>query len=298
MSEPRPLVVVALGGNAVSPPRGDPSIEAERTVVAAAAAEIAAVARAGARLLVVHGNGPQVGRLLAEPHLGGAECLDVHVAQTQGELGYLLAEGLEASLGAAAVVAIVTRVLVDANDPAFERPSKPVGTVLPRRPPEVPAVEVPGGWRRVVASPRPLSVLERDAVAALLATRHVVAGGGGGVALSEGTSGRRPSPAVVDKDWVASLLAIALGAEELLFVTDVPAAYDAFGTERQCPLGSLKAATARVLLGRGVFAPGSMAPKIESAAEFVEAGGRRAVITTVGRVAAARREEAGTIVRG
>jgi carbamate kinase len=293
------LLVVALGGNAISPPRGDLAIAEERAVIARAAAELAAVARGRTRLLVVHGNGPQVGRLLIAPGIGDPESIDVHVAQTQGELGYLLAEGLEAQLNGERCVAIVTRVLIDATDPAFAHPTKPVGAVLQSVPPGVPAVRVPDGtgWRRVVASPRPLSVVEEAAIAALLPTHHVVAGGGGGVALAASAAARHAQPAVIDKDWVAALLAVRFGAERLLFVTDVSHAFDRFGGPEQEAIHSMRIAEARRRLAEGVFAPGSMAPKVESALQFVEATGRTAVIATIGHVAAALAGSSGTTIR-
>jgi carbamate kinase len=289
------LAVVALGGNAVSPPAGDGGLDAERTAVGRAADELAALARRGTRLLIVHGNGPQVGRLLAAPGLGDPECLDVHVAQTQGELGYLVAEALEARTGTPCV-ALVTRVLVDAGDPAFMAPTKPVGMALAARPAGVPAARTPDGrsWRRVVASPRPRAVVELDAIRRLVGSHHVVAGGGGGVALVETDAGRAPRPAVVDKDWVAAALATMLGATHLVFVTDVTHAFDAFGGADARAIASMRVAEARERLARGVFAPGSMAPKVESALEFVSATGRPAVITTLGAIEAGLRGQAGT----
>jgi carbamate kinase len=290
-----PLLVVALGGNALSPPRGPASVALERALAEGAARELAAVARAGRRLLIVHGNGPQVGRLLAAPGLGGPEALDLHVARTQGELGYLLAEALERALPGAACSALVTRVLVDAGDPAFAAPTKPVGPVLPEPPPGQPAALEPGrpGWRRVVASPRPIAVLEEPAIAALLEGGHVVAGGDGGIPLAAG-SARAPRLAVVDKDWVASLLARRLGAHRLAFVTDVPQVFEAFGGPAARPIAHLDVAAARARLRAGVFAPGSMAPKVESAADFVAATGRPAVICGLGQLEAALAGRAGT----
>jgi len=298
MTGPRlPLLVVALGGNAISPPRGDLSITSERAVLAHSVAELAAVAESGRRLLIVHGNGPQVGRLLTTPGIGAPEILDVHVAQTQGELGYLIAEALDRALPAARTAALVTRVLVDEDDPAFAHPSKPVGAVLPRPPAGVPSVRLPrGGWRRVVASPRPTAVVELPAIEILLATHHVIAGGGGGVALAGHGAARSARPAVVDKDWVAALLAVALDAEVLVFVTDVAHAFDRFGHLSQEAIERMTVATARERLHAGAFAPGSMGPKVESAVQFVQACGRRAVITTIGHVDAALRGLAGTTI--
>jgi carbamate kinase len=290
------IIVIALGGNAISPPRGDLGIRAERALIQSATVELAALARDGTRLLVVHGNGPQVGRLLAAPGIGDPENLDVHVAQTQGELGYLLAEALDAQLGRDSCAAIVTRVLVDAHDPAFAQPTKPVGAVLPLPPTGVPAVRMPDatGWRRVVASPRPVAVIEQTAIRALLATHHVVAGGGGGIALSGAATARYSRPAVIDKDWVAALLAVTFDAAQLLFVTDVPHAFDRFGTADQQAITVMDLAEARQRLAAGVFAAGSMAPKVESAVDFVAATGRAAVIATIGTIEAALAGAAGT----
>jgi carbamate kinase len=294
-----PLTVVALGGNAISPPRGDLALAPEREAIARAATELAALAAGGARLLVVHGNGPQVGRLLAAPGIGDPESLDVHVAQTQGEIGYLLAEALDRGLGGQACVALITRVLVDPADPAFAAPTKPVGAVLPARPAGAPSAPVPGGrgWRRVVASPRPLAVVEQPAIEALLAARHVIAGGGGGVVLAGPLAARRARPAVVDKDWTAALLAIGLGAEHLVFVTDVPHAFERFGAEGERPIRAMGLAEARARLAGGEFAPGSMAPKIESAVDYARATGRPALIAALGSVGAALEGRTGTLIR-
>lgn len=289
------LLVVALGGNAVSPPRGPLTVDVERALVARAAAELAPLARAGARLLIVHGNGPQVGRLLRLESDDDPADLDVLVAQTQGELGYLLLEALAVHLGAAAGAALLTRVVVAADDPAFDAPSKPIGGVLAAAP-RAPAVAVAGGWRRVVASPRPLDVLELAAIGRLLAAGHVVAGGGGGVPLARSDGRREPRPAVVDKDWTAALLATRLGARRLLYVTDVAAACDAFGAADQRPIARLSVAAARARLAAGAFAAGSMGPKVASAVDFVAATGRPAVITTLGAIAAALDGRAGTTI--
>ena len=289
------LLVVALGGNAVSPPGGDQSLAAERAAVETAVGELAPLA-ARHRLLVVHGNGPQVGRLLA----AGPEdpALDVRVAQPQGELGYLVVEALDRRLGRDASVAVVTRVLVAPDDPAFDAPDKPIGPVLAAPPAGVAAARTPDGrgWRRVVASPRPTAVLELEAVRVLLRTHHVVAGGGGGVALAATEAGRHGRAAVVDKDHVAALLAVALDARTLVFVTDVPHAFDGFGRATARPIRAMRAAEARERLARGVFAPGSMAPKVASAVAYVAATGRRATIAALGAVEDALAGRTGTSV--
>lgn len=269
-----PLLVIALGGNALSPPAGDQGYATERAAAAVAARQLAALATPGRRLLVVHGNGPQVGRLLG----GGADTtqLDVHVAQTQGELGYLLAEALEAASGSA-TVALVTRALVDPADPAFDTPTKPIGPLLGTRP-SGPAVQLAGGWRRTVASPRPLAVVEERAIATLLREQHVIAGGGGGVAVARPAEGSQGLAGVIDKDWLAARLAIALNAQALVFATNVAGVEDGHGTPQARLRQRLSVGEARQLLAAGVLGAGSMAPKVESAVDFVAATGRPARI--------------------
>lgn len=291
------LLVVGLGGNALSPPRGSLTFADERTAIASAADELSVLARAGARLLVVHGNGPQVGRLLVASGFGDAGSLDVHVAQTQGELGYLLTEALEVRLGMPCA-ALVTRVLVAEDDPAFAAPSKPIGGVLGAAPATAPSVRTPNGvgFRRVVASPRPMSVVEEAAIAELLIRHHVVAGGGGGIPLTPCAGGRAPAAAVVDKDWVASLLARRLDARRLVFVTDVDNAFTGFGGAQPRALSQLPCSEARERLARGEFAPGSMGPKVEAAVEFTETTGRPSVIARLGGVERALTGAGGTTI--
>ncbi len=292
------LVVVGVGGNAINPPGSVTSIDAERAAIARVAGELAGVVDMSASLLVVHGNGPQVGRLLAAPGVGDATALDVHVAQTQGELGYLLANQLQQET-TRPCVALVTRVVVDESDPAFANPTKPVGPLLDSRPSHHPSAPAPDGtgWRRLVASPRPQRVVERDAIAAMLATHHVVAGGGGGIPVTSVDGKTTGIAAVIDKDWVAAMLAIDLDADNLIFVTDVESAFDRFGEQGRKPLPALDTTHARTLLHRGAFAPGSMAPKIESALQFSEATGRNAYIARLGDVAATLKGESGTTIR-
>jgi carbamate kinase len=273
------MLVIALGGNALSPPAGDQSYAAERTAAASAARQLAALSAGGHRLLVVHGNGPQVGRLLGSAADTGN--LDIHVAQTQGELGYLLAEALE-QMSATPTVALVTRALVDPADPAFSNPTKPVGPLLSARPTNGPALQLPGGWRRTVASPRPQAVVEERAIATLLREQHVIAGGGGGIAIARTTTrtaqGSRPQAGVIDKDWIAARLAIALNAQMLVFATNVAGVEDAHGTAQAKLRPRLNLIEARELLAAGVLGAGSMAPKVESAVDFVVATGRPALI--------------------
>ena len=285
----RPLLVVALGGNAISPPAGDLSYAGERRAVEQSARELAQLAALGYRLLVVHGNGPQVGRLL--PADFKLTDLDIHVAQTQGELGYLLAAAL-GSVSGERTVALLTRTEVQRDDPAFGKPDKPVGPVVRDRPNgDAVWLAGPGGWRRLVASPRPRGVPEVPVIGQLLADAHVIAGGGGGVPVDDQG---KPCRAVVDKDRVAALLARALDARGLIFATDVEGAFRNFGSPDAELLRALTTKQARDMLRAGVFGDGSMAPKVESAADFVSATGCVASIALLGSLIDALDGRAGT----
>jgi carbamate kinase len=285
----RPLLVVAIGGHALSPPTPEASLADERRAARNTGGELAALAARGWRLLVVHGNGPQVGRLLGPDE--DVSNLDIRVAQTQGELGYLLVAAMEAA-GAAPALALVTRVRVDPRTDPEADPLKPIGPVLPQRP-AGPALPRPDGkgWRRAVPSPRPLAVLEQAQIERLLEHGHLVAGGGGGIAV---TAAGEPVSGVIDKDRVAALLAIALGAEALLIGTDVDAVQRQFGTPDAAPIRVLDGSGARAGLAAGDFAPGSMGPKVESALDFAEATGRIAAIGALGQLEAVLDGASGT----
>lgn len=286
----RALTVVALGGNALSPPSGDASYTAEREIVSATARELAALVAEGRRLIIVHGNGPQVGRLMRSDLAGGN--LDIHVAQTQGELGYLLTQALT-SAGVADALCLVTRSVVAADDPELLAPSKAVGPTLPQPPPGQPSRRSGDGWRVLVGSPKPVAVPEFEAIRAASGSSHVIAGGGGGIPVT-GTG--EPVQGVVDKDRVAALLAIRLEAQALVFATDVDGVFEHFqGPDRRLVPG-LDLDDADALLATGTLGAGSMAPKVESALAFARACGRPAHIGPLGAIAAALRGEAGTTI--
>lgn len=302
-------IVAALGGNAFAAPDGEISVERQFAFAREALWWLGPLLRPPFELLLCHGNGPQVGHQLAraELALGRAYALplDVCVAQTQGELGYVLGRTLRDLLsGARPVVTLVTEVEVDPSDPAFADPLKPVGPFLDEA--GAAALRSRGasvrddagrGLRRVVPSPHPRRVLEAEVMARLLDQGVlVVAAGGGGIPVVSTARGWRGVEAVVDKDLTAALLADAVGASLLLLVTDVPCAYTDFRTPRQVPLGRVGAARARALLAEGHFEPGSMAPKIEACLRFASRPGRRALVCHPPSLAAAVRGEAGTIV--
>jgi carbamate kinase len=294
---PEQLVVVALGGNAISPPGSASPIPAqyERTMETAHH-----LAHLTARPLVVtHGNGPQVGNVLLRSDLAADLLprlpLDTCVADTQGGMGFMLQQCLDNAFRQARVarstVTVVTRTLVDAADPAFGAPSKPIGNFYgeaeARRRMAVNGwamrEDAGRGWRRVVPSPEPREILELPAIEALLATGAVVvAAGGGGVPVVRRPDGTLEGvEAVVDKDLASALLADGLGAEVLLVLTGVEHVAVDFGRPTQRDLHELDAATLAGHAAAGQFAPGSMLPKVRAVLRFLEGGGgRRAVITT------------------
>lgn len=297
------LVVVALGGNALLR-RGEPAdATAQRANVAVAVAAIAAVA-AEHDVVVTHGNGPQVG-LLALQGEAYREVdpypLDVLGAETEGMIGYLLDQELVNALGGARVATLLTQVVVDADDPAFEQPTKPIGPIFD---PGVAArlaakrhwTLAPDGEgrRRVVASPEPRSIVELPTIRLLVeAGVIVVCVGGGGIPVLLDDQGRlRGAEAVIDKDLAAALLARSLEADALLLLTDVPAVEAGWGTPDATPLGQITSAELRGM----DFEAGSMGPKVEAARRFAEATGRVAGIGALGDAAAILRGERGTRV--
>ena len=305
-------VVAALGGNALSPPGGTGSVEEMRAALTSTASALAALVAEGASLVLTHGNGPQVGRILLQQELAAAEVppmpMDVCGAESQGQLGYLIAQALDNALRSARVKArvlcLVTQVVVDGRDPAFRRPSKPVGPSYERPVAQriahesghVFAVQASGRWRRVVASPLPVRLVEQDALRALSDAGHVVvAAGGGGIPVVEHRGKLRGVEAVIDKDRTAALMASSLGAERLLILTEVDRVQVGFGTPSARPLDRLTVTEARSLLAAGEFPDGSMGPKVEACADFA-AGGGTAVIAALSDAAAALRGEAGTAV--
>ncbi len=308
--DPR-LLVVAIGGNALRDPDGQATpCEWFRTLSKSLPPLVELVA-AGFRLVLTHGNGPQVGDELLRMELAMRTvpplALDLCGAETQGSLGYAIqqvfgnlcrARGIEVP-----VAAVVTRVVVDAEDPAFSRPTKPIGPFYTKtrarqleRQKGWTLVEDAGrGFRRVVPSPRPLKVLEAELVRRLSEAGAVpIAGGGGGVPVVETPAGFRGVEAVVEKDLTAAALGQAIAADRLLILTAVECVAVSFGTPQEIGIEQLSVTDARALLAAGEFPPGSMGPKVEAGVRFVEAGGREAIITSLGRVRRAIDGEAGT----
>lgn len=308
----RPVAVVAVGGNSLVPPGERGSFGEQRRHARLAGEAVAAVLGMGYWVVVTHGNGPQVGHLLLRGEKAQAELpadpLDACVAETQGGIGYLLVQAIENAFQArkmyGGVVAMVTQVVVDPGDPAFERPTKPIGPFLsPAEAHEREQTlgwsvgeEAGRGWRRRVASPQPVEIVELEAIrAGLDAGVTVVATGGGGVPVTRnGEGGLAGVEAVIDKDRASALLARALEAELLLFLTDVDRVAWHFGQADERSLERLDWEQAKEYLEGGEFPSGSMGPKIEAALAFLDGGGRRVIVTTAGKAAAALGGKAGT----
>lgn len=308
-------VVVALGGNALSPGGGTGSAEEMRASLAEAAGALADLVGSGAALLLTHGNGPQIGRILLQQEAAAPEVppmpMDVCGAESQGQVGYLLAQALGNALRARGlpqqVLPLVTQVVVDGRDPAFRRPTKPVGPVYDAGTAQGIAAAsghvfgeiTPGRWRRLVASPQPVGFVEAEPIRLLAGSGHVlVAAGGGGVpVVLDGTEPGQPYrgvEAVVDKDRTAAQLALLVGAELLAVLTEVPQVQVGWGTPAARGLDKLTVAEARALLAAGEFPAGSMGPKVEACCDFVAAGGDRAVIGALDRAVDVVHGAAGT----
>ncbi|MFZ2502674.1 MAG: carbamate kinase [Nocardioides sp.] len=310
-------VLLALGGNAMTSPDGAARPEDQIAAIQTAMSAAARLVRAGHELVVTHGNGPQVGNLLVKNELAAQVVppvpLDWCGAQTQGTLGFTIVSALESALRAdgdhTPVAALVTRTLVDAADPGFTTPTKPIGRSLTREQAQ-PMIEHgqiwserkqsdgSSVWRRVVASPDPLEVLDTPAIAALIGSGFVVccAGGGGIPVVRDGDGSVRGVEAVIDKDLTAALLARTLDCDVLVIATDVDHAAVGWGTPSQRSLGSISAAELRDHADAGEFAAGSMGPKVAAALRFVEQGGPRSVITSLTHITEAVAGEFGTVI--
>ncbi len=306
-------VLLALGGNAMTAADGSATPSAQIAAVEVAMEAAARLVAAGHELVVTHGNGPQVGNLLVKNELSAHVVppvpLDWCVAQTQGTLGFTVLDALDAALAGSGasrpVTAVVTRTLVDRDDPGFTHPTKPIGRYLPEG--QARSMMEHGqvwedrgdqGWRRVVASPEPLEVVDVDAVRALLAAGHVVvAAGGGGIPVVRDADGRLHGvEAVIDKDLTAALLARTLDADVLVIATDVDHAAVDWGTPQQRDLERVSLAELHRHIEAGQFASGSMGPKVDAATRFVEGGGPRAVITSLTHITDAVEGSFGTVI--
>ncbi|MBS3937707.1 MAG: carbamate kinase [Peptococcaceae bacterium] len=307
-------IVIAFGGNAILQSKQKGTVEEQRANVHTACLAVADLVQAGHQVVVTHGNGPQVGAVLLQNDIAKEQVppmpLDMCGAATQGQIGYMVQQSLTNILRerglARPVVSLVTQVLVNGDDPAFTSPTKPVGAFYS----EVEALrfstdknwsmkedKARGGWRRVVPSPDPIGLIEKEAVLSLLqAGAIVVTSGGGGIPVVEKGGQYLGVEAVIDKDLAGERLACDVRADTLMILTDVPQVAINFNTPEQVNLGALTLDEAKIYQSQGHFAAGSMGPKMLAAIRFIEDGGRRSIITSLAMAGQAVAGLAGTIL--
>lgn len=310
-------VVVALGGNAILQAGQRGTFEEQLENVYHTAKQLADMVLSGQwRVVITHGNGPQVGQILlqneAAKHLVPPMPMDVCGAESQGLIGYMIQQALHNILARRGrpdipIVTVVTQVLVDRDDPAFQNPTKPVGPFYTkeealrlREEKGWHVVEDAGrGWRRVVPSPDPKAIVEKDAIRILVENRAIViASGGGGIPVIRENGTYRGVEAVIDKDLAGERLAEDVGAQVFLILTDVNRVRLNYRKPNEVALERMNVAEAKQYLAEGHFAKGSMEPKVKACIRFVEAGGERAVIASLNQALAALHGQAGTqIVR-
>ncbi len=307
----RKVAVVAIGGNSLIKDKQHTAVKFQWEAVRETCTHIADMIEQGWNVVITHGNGPQVGFILRRNELAAHELhttpMDVIGADTQGSIGYMLQQALDneftrRGMGRRAHT-IVTQVLVDYNDPAFQHPTKPIGGFLTEEEAQRfaqegwPVIEDAGrGWRRVVPSPEPVEILEEDAIrSAVRAGWIVIAVGGGGIPVVRNEKGElRGVAAVIDKDLASGLLARRIEADLFLISTAVEKVAINFGKPNQQWLDHMTVSEAKQYLAEGHFAPGSMKPKVEACIQFLEAGGDQALITSPESIARALHGETGT----
>ncbi len=310
------LVVIALGGNALLQRSQKGTFDDQYANVEKTAKRIADLTERGYKIVLTHGNGPQVGATLLR-HEAGKNLvpplpLDACGAETQGFIGYMIQQALRNELKSRGidkyVVTVITRVIVDKNDPAFEHPTKPVGPFYTKQEAEELNRRIPGltikedagrGYRRVVPSPDPKVIAERSAIRTLVDAGFVVVStGGGGIPIVEEDSHAKGVEAVIDKDLAGQRLATLINANLFVMLTDVEGAYLNFGAPGQELIREATTGKMQRYLDEGQFKEGSMAPKVQAAIRFVESGGERAIVAELGRLSEALEGKAGTQVIG
>jgi len=308
-------IVVALGGNALQEAGKPATAEAQLEVVEKTSEYIADIIEKGYQVVVAHGNGPQVGRLVLQNEYANAITpampFDVCGAMSQGMIGYHIQQGLSKVLrhrgSKTQVATVVTQVVVDQNDPKFQNPSKPIGPFYKEDEAKAIAAEkgyvmkedAGRGWRRVVASPVPVAIVELDAVKCLTDNGFVVVSvGGGGIPVIRKANGDlEGTAAVIDKDLASEKLAEDLNADALVILTAVEKVSINYNKPNQQDLDHLTVEEAKKYIAEGHFAPGSMLPKIEAAMKFVESKpGRKSIITSLDKAVEALDGKAGTTI--
>jgi len=306
------LIVAALGGNAIIKKGQQGTITQQFNNTLESMGYIAQLINKGHRVVLTHGNGPQVGFIMIQVEAAAGKVpyvpLNVDVAQSQGSMGYMIAQSLANQLKdhdlECRVIAVMTQVLVNTSDPAMKHPIKPVGSFYSKeqadelkRNGHVVIEDSGRGWRRVVPSPRPVKIIEAGIIKDLIRDGViVVACGGGGVPVVEENGELKGVDAVIDKDLASSLLAIEIKADVIMFLTTVDRVCLDFNTPQQVELLGMSADEAMRYLAQGHFAPGSMGPKIEAAVEFVGNGGGKAVVCKPEDVVEAVEGRAGTVI--
>lgn len=308
------IALVAIGGNSLITNNQQPDVPHQWDAVRETCRHLADMVEAGWRLVITHGNGPQVGYILRRNELAAHEVhttpLDLIVADTQGAIGYMVQQALRNELYSRGmrrpVVSVVTQVLVDREDPAFALPTKPIGSFMSEA--QARQFEAEGwqvvedagrGWRRVVASPQPLRIIEEDAISRLLqAGSIVIAVGGGGIPVVHNPRGELRELngvyAVIDKDRASALLAQQLQVDLFLISTGVEQVAIHFNTPQQRNLDRVTPAELRQYMAENHFPPGSMKPKIEAVLSYLDGGGKTALITNPPNIARALKRETGT----
>ncbi len=310
----KPVAVIGFGGNSLLRPQDHGTQEEQFTLTWKATRWLVEILHRGYELAIVHGNGPQVGNIMIQVEEAitkiPPQSLDVAVAQTQGSMGFMLSNQLRNRLHEEQldkpIACMVTEVVVDRDDPAFENPTKPVGPFFTAYRANVlmqehgwQMVEDAGrGWRKVVPSPRPRRILDAALMRRLVDSGALlIAGGGGGIPVYQDVGGYfRGVEAVIDKDYVASILARELDADLYIVLTQVPMVAENFGRPNQRWIRTLPSAKAWEMMEQNQFPPGSMGPKIRSALEFVEATGKEVLITDEESLKKALSREAGTFL--
>jgi carbamate kinase len=306
------LVVVAIGGNSLIEDPRDPGIARQWSAARDTTDQIAQLVADGYRVVITHGNGPQVGYILRRGEIALKQGvhdvpLDIIVADTQGSIGYMLQQAMDNSLRrlglSRTVVSVVTQVQVDPEDPAFENPTKPIGGFMTEEEARVfeaegwQVVEDSGrGWRRVVPSPQPRKIMEISPIHDLMMAGYIiVASGGGGVPVVRTDKGSlRGVPAVIDKDLASALLAEQLRADIFMISTGVPKVFVDFNKPSQRPISEMSIVAAQDYIDQGQFPAGSMLPKVQAAVQFVKNGGPIAMITNPANLTHTIKGEAGT----
>ena len=304
-SRKKPTLLIALGGNALIQKGQEGTIAQQFENLRISIRQIASLTNEY-RIIITHGNGPQVGNLMLQQESCDAVPklpLEILVAQTQGQIGYMIESVLDESLmeqeaDFTPLVSLITYVVVDENDPAFISPTKPIGpffTAVEAEKLDYPTMETPKGFRRVVASPKPVTIIEKREIQRLIDSGFIViCCGGGGIPVVRNGRAFNGVDAVIDKDLVSALLATEIGADLLVIATDVEGVLADFNTPNQKLISQMQINEARDFLAGNKSGKGSMGPKVEAALKFIQSGGKRAVITSIEAISDSVQGKAGT----